>query len=65
MVDLKLDSEETIILLKLVEENIHAIHHEISHTERSEYRQMLKTREARLKTILEKIEELEPQPLAA
>ena len=65
MIEIKFETEETIILANLLVEKILEVHHEISHTERSEYRQMLKTRELRLKTILKKINEVETQPLAA
>jgi hypothetical protein len=65
MLELKLDHEDVIILVNLITDKIHELHHEISHTERSEYRQMLKAHEARLKNILQKLEQVKAQLIAA
>jgi hypothetical protein len=56
MVVLHLDGEEACVLTNMLEECLHDLHNEIVRTERSEYREMLKTRAALLKKILLQLE---------
>lgn len=44
MIDLKLNSEETIILEETLSRSLSLLHDEIAHTDSNEYRNMLKTR---------------------
>ena len=65
MVELHLDREETIVLTNMLDECIQELRGEIVRTERFEYRQMLKTREALLKKILQQLHCAEEAPIAA
>jgi hypothetical protein len=64
MVELHLDREETIVLTNMLDECIQELRGEIVRTERFDYRQMLKTREALLKKILQQIRSAQETPVA-
>jgi hypothetical protein len=64
MVELHLDREETIVLTNMLDECIEELRGEIVRTERFDYRQMLRTREALLKKILQQIRSAEETLLA-
>jgi hypothetical protein len=65
MVRLDLDNEETMVLSNLLEECVGDLNHQIARTERSEYREMLKTRQDLLKKILSRLRVGISTPLAA
>jgi len=55
MVQLNLDKDEALVLTNMLEECIIKLHQEISMTEKPDYRQMLKTRQALLMKILKQM----------
>ena len=65
MVELHLDAEESFLLSNMLEECIQDLRGEIVRTERSDYREMLKTREVLLKKILQQVRSAQETPVAA
>jgi len=56
MITLKLNDEEAMILYNIVESFLENLRVEVLHTDRREYREMLKQQEITVKKILEELE---------
>jgi hypothetical protein len=65
MIELHLDQEETGVFIDLVEEWLAEIHAEISRTERSDYRELLKSKEKFLRKLLVQLETNSQEPQSA
>lgn len=57
MIQIDLTSEETLLLTDLLEDCVTDLRMEISGTDREEYREMLKDREAAIKKLLHSLKE--------
>ena len=57
MIQLKITEEERELLIEILENDISDLRMEIADTDRREYREMLKNREALMKRIQQKLEQ--------
>jgi hypothetical protein len=65
MVQLKITEEERELLIEILENDISDLRMEIADTDRREYRDMLKNREAMMKNIQQKLEQVPAEKTAA
>jgi hypothetical protein len=65
MIQLILTEEERELLIELLENDISDLRMEIADTDRREYRDMLKNREALMKNIQQKLEQIMAEKTAA
>ncbi len=56
MVTVKMNANELRVLRSQLKEDIDTLHMEISHTDQREYREHLRTKEATLRKLVEKLE---------
>jgi len=65
MVQLKITEDERELLIELLENDISDLRMEIADTDRREYREMLKNREAMMKNIQQKLEQVPAEKTSA
>jgi hypothetical protein len=65
MVQIMITEEERALLIDILENDISELRMEIANTDRQEYRDMLKNREALMKTIHQKLEQASTEKASA